>query len=69
MNSHKSSLHVLLLGIIVLQPSSIDPMAIHPSSTKSFCLDNEDTTVNLNFVTLNLGKSNKPCLVNYTYNV
>ena len=67
MNSHKSSLHVLLLGIIVLQPSSIDPMAIHPSSTKSFCLDNEDTTVNLNFVTLNLGKSNKPCLVNYTY--
>lgn len=69
MNTHKSSLHVLLLGIIVLQPSSIDPMAIHPSSTKSFCLDNEDTTVNLNFVTLNLGKSNKPCLVNYTYNV
>lgn len=67
MNTHKSSLHVLLLGIIVLQPSSIDPMAIHPSSTKSFCLDNEDTTVNLNFVTLNLGKSNKPCLVNYTY--
>ena len=54
MNSCKSSLHVLLLGIIVLQPSSIDPMAIHPSSTKSFCLDNEDTIVNLNFVTLNL---------------